>query len=244
MADATCIIQTPRNSDPQGLAPSITLAKCRQIPVDDAVLLLEVGHFDAAGPRAREGNVLSFYTHEGYVCMRVGALEALLPIARGEVRKGRYVYTIDRDYAKDAGKDDAESVNTALRWLEHTRFISGGEALVALKSPPYLLITSRRRQLAGGKHCHELLLTLEMHPSELSVKGAVLERWPIWDYEFALADLMGRAEVIREQLEATGNESHIEVDAHDLIQWVRFDLTAPGMEILRQAHRDTFKSGA
>lgn len=243
MAAATCIIQTPRNSDPQGLAPTITLAKCRRIRVNDAILLLEVCHFDATGERARQGNVLTFYTHEGYVCMRVSALEALLPIARGEVRKGRYVYTIDRDYAKVAGKDDAEAANTALRWLEHTRFIGGGEALVALKSPPYLLITSRRRPLAGGKHCHDLLLTLEMHPSELSVKGAALARWPIWDYECALADLIGRAEVIRDQLAATGNESHIDVDTHDMIQWLRFDLTAPGMEILRRAHNENIGTG-
>ncbi len=243
-AEATCIIQTPRKSGPQGLVASTTMAKCRRIQCDAASLVLEVSHSDPADPHSLEWSVLTLYTHDGYVCLRLNALEALWPIASGEMRRGHYVYTIDRAYAQGVGQDDAQAVKTALRWLEHTRFIGGGEVLIALKSPPYLLISSRRRPLGGGKHGQELLLTLELHPTDISVKGAVLARWPVWDYEFALADLLGRAEVIRDQVAATGNEDYIDVDAYDMIRWLRCDLTAPGMEILRDAYRENFMTGA
>jgi len=237
MPTVACVLKTPAVSKTQfpELAP-IRLA-VQQVGNSEVRMLLHVSYRLPSNHDMNDWVAITLYTCGGRLHELVETKDILLPLASGKTTSDGIEFTIDRDIALsgDYGDGMREAAACAEARLGEALLLSKAFALRPLREMPYLLVSQKMHSILGRPY-HEFMLSIETNASVVSVEGVQCARWPVWEYENALADMTNR--MIQLEVIMSNSEASVqgEVAMFNLVNYSGLMFTSNDLGILQAAY--------
>ncbi|KZN20437.1 MULTISPECIES: hypothetical protein [Pseudomonas] len=236
MPSVACVIKTPAVSKTQfpDVAP-VRLA-VPMIRASDARMLALVSYQTPFNHDIDDLIDTAIYSYAGDLYQLIAAVDVLTPLATGEFIEGGLAFTIDRGKAVASAYANGiqGAADLAAISLAETPFLSQDYALGRLSAIPYLLITHKMHNVLDRPY-HELILSVEKCARDVSAEGVQCSRWPIWEYEQALADMAGRLKKIESLVTSQEQTVQGEVAMFTLVHQVELMHSARDLPALQEA---------